>query len=416
MTPARSPFRDVRMKGFAERARVSAALDWVDRAALPLASEMISLEAACGRVLAEEVVATVDVPPFARSAMDGYAVRGLETVGASEYNPLPFRLVGETLPGRPHTGELAAGQTVRIMTGAPVPRGADAVVPAEWAEETAQTVQVQAAVPPGKNVGPIGEDVRAGTRVLPPRRILRPQDVGLLASIGFTQIAVVRAPRVRIIATGNELAIPGAPRSAAQIIDSNSIMLQCLVERDRGTLDSCELVADDREQIRSRLAGGGVDVVLVSGGSSVGAEDFAPALVAELGELAIHGVAMRPSSPAGMGRIGTTLVFLLPGNPVSCLCAYDFFAGRAIRLLGGRSSEWPYRTRIAPVGRKIVSAVGRTDYVRVKFAEDRVEPIGLSGASLLSTTTRADGFVVVPEELEGYPTDSPVTVYLYDAP
>jgi molybdopterin molybdotransferase len=145
----------------------------------------------------------------------------------------------------------------------------------------------------------------------------------------------------------------------------------------------------------------------------VGAEDHAPRLLAQAGELAVHGVAMRPSSPAGMGRIGERLVFLLPGNPVSCLCAYDFFAGRAIRLLGGLGADWPYRTVEAPVARKIVSAVGRVDYCRVRLAEAGVEPLALSGASILSSTTRADGFVVVPGESEGFGPGARVTVHLY---
>jgi molybdopterin molybdotransferase len=152
----------------------------------------------------------------------------------------------------------------------------------------------------------------------------------------------------------------------------------------------------------------------VSGGSSVGSEDHAPTLVAQTGELAIHGVAMRPSSPAGIGRVGEALVFLLPGNPVSCLCAYDFFAGRAIRLCGGRPAEWPHRRRQGIVARKIVSAIGRVDYCRVRLTGEGVEPLALSGASILSSTTRADGFVIVPSESEGYGAGSEVTVYLYE--
>src|SRR5262249_37682635 len=162
------------------------------------------------------------------------------------------------------------------------------------------------------------------------------------------------------------------------------------------------------------LEAAGADVVMVSGGSSVGSEDHAPQLLAELGELAIHGVAMRPSSPAGVGRIGDTLVFLLPGNPVSCLCAYDFFAGRGIRLRGGRSHDWPHRTRQGIVARKIVSDIGRVDYCRVRMAGEEVEPLALSGASILSSTTRADGFVVVPAESEGFGPGTSVTVYLYE--
>ena len=157
-------------------------------------------------------------------------------------------------------------------------------------------------------------------------------------------------------------------------------------------------------------------MILVSGGSSVGTEDHAPRLLAELGELVIHGVAMRPSSPAGAGMIGTAWVFLLPGNPVSCLCAYDFFAGRAIRLCGGLPGGWPHRTRACRLTRKIASAIGRVDYCRVRLDGDQAEPIALSGASILSSTTRADGFVIVAPESEGCGAGAEVTVYLYDAP
>jgi molybdopterin molybdotransferase len=152
------------------------------------------------------------------------------------------------------------------------------------------------------------------------------------------------------------------------------------------------------------------DVELVSGGSSVGQEDHAPLLLAEHGELAIHGVAMRPSSPTGMGKLSDRLVFLLPGNPVSCLCAYDFFAGRAIRLLGGRAAKWPYRQERLKLHRKLVSQVGRVDYARVRIAGGQAEPLAISGASILSSTTAADGFVVVPADSEGYPAGADVNV------
>ena len=157
-----------------------------------------------------------------------------------------------------------------------------------------------------------------------------------------------------------------------------------------------------------------VDVVLVSGGSSVGQEDHAPRLLAEHGELAIHGVAMRPSSPSGMGRFGERLVFLLPGNPVSCLCAYDFFAGRAIRALAGLPIDWPYRSQQLPLARKLVSLVGRVDYARVDVVDGWVKPIAVSGASVLSSTTRAAGFVIVPADSEGHAPETPVEVFLYD--
>jgi molybdopterin molybdotransferase len=262
-------------------------------------------------------------------------------------------------------------------------------------------------------VGRCAEDVRAGSALLQAGRRLRPQDVGILASIGCDRAQVVRRPRVRIVVTGDELAAPGAEKGPYQIYDANSAMLRGLVLRDGAELESLRRVQDDRDAIRETLVAPGVDSILVSGGSSVGAEDHAPSVLAEAGQVAVHGVAMRPSSPAGFGRLGNALVFLLPGNPVSCLCAYDFFAGRALRRLGGRPGDWPHRSQLAVLQRKIASAVGRVDYCRVRLHGEEAEPLALSGASILSSTTRADGFVVVSEESEGYAPGAQVRVYLY---
>jgi len=405
---------DVRMHGFSQRAEVGAVIEWIDEHARRLGPTRIALDRASGRVLAGRVIATIDVPAFDRSAMDGYALRGDETSGASDYNPLAFAIVGQSLPGRPFEGDVPPASAVRIMTGAALPDGADSVVPAEYARESSGQVEITLAVSPGKHVGRLGEDIKAGSAVLEPGRSLRPQDVGLIASLGIAEIEVVAEPRVRVIVTGNEVVSPGMPKGAHQIYDANSAMLRGLVARDGGIIDAHHRLGDDPARIRDALIAPGADVILISGGSSVGSEDHAPRLLAEVGTLAIHGVAMRPSSPAGVGAIADTLVFLLPGNPVSCLCAYDFFAGRAIRLRGGRRADWPHRTRQAVVARKIVSAIGRVDYCRVRVADGEVDPLALSGASILSSTTRADGFVIVPAESEGYAPGATVTVYLYE--
>lgn len=406
--------RDVRMRGFSRRAEVGAVWQWIERHAARLDGEAVPVEQAAGRVLAADATSTLDVPAFDRAAMDGYALRGDETTGASEYNLLGFEVIGRTLPGQPFDGQVGPGRAVRIMTGAPIPAGADAVVPAEYVQETARGIEVSMAFGPGRHIGRIGEDIRCGSQVLAAGRRLRPQDLGVLASLGMAEVQVVRRPRVRIVVTGAEVVAPGRPRAPYDIYDANSAMLFGLVERDGGLVQAHHRPGDDPALIRAAIAAEDADVVLVSGGSSVGSEDHAPRLLAELGELAFHGVAMRPSSPAGAGRIGATLVFLLPGNPVSCLCAYDFFAGRAIRLRGGRPAQWPYRLQRALAARKIVSAIGRVDYCRVRLHEGGVEPLALSGASVLSSTTRADGFVVVPAESEGYGPGAEVDVHLYD--
>jgi molybdopterin molybdotransferase len=330
------------------------------------------------------------------------------------------------------------------MTGAPIPAGADSVLPAESVDlaverglqpaRTPETISAVAEVSPQKNVGHRGEDIVRGTTLLDAGRELRPQDLGVMSSVGHATARVIRRPRVRLVITGNELLPAGSKPHDYQISDANGPMLAALAERDGAVVDFPGLIRDDGDEILAALGVGpaqvgpvlldgpnGPDVIIVSGGSSVGIEDLAPMLVAKHGELAVHGIAMRPSSPTGMGTLGSRLVFLLPGNPVSALCAYDFFAGRAIRALGGRTKEWPYRAVRGTLTRKISSPIGRLDYARVKFdgpstglgAGRRVEPLSVAGASVLSSTTRADGFVIVEQDSEGYAAGADVDVWLY---
>jgi molybdopterin molybdotransferase len=407
---------DVRMRGFAKRHTVPDALAWLDAQLHQLPAEEIPLARATGRVLAASVISEVDVPGFDRATMDGYAVIASETDGASSYNRLPFAVIGDSMPGRPFEGAATSGQAVRIMTGAPIPQGVDAVLAAEWVEiENAgdrPAIQALASVSPGKNIGRRGEDILQGTVLLNAGRALRPQDVGVLSSIGKKHVSVVRRPRVRLVITGNELLPSGTPPSGFQIADANGPMLTALVERDGGEVLFPGLVKDDAATILEAMQTD-ADVIIVSGGSSVGIEDVAPTLVAQHGELAVHGIAMRPSSPTGLGLLDGRLVFLLPGNPVSSLCAYDFFAGRAIRVLGGRGAEWPYRKIIGKLSRKISSPIGRLDYARVKLENGLVEPLAVAGASLLSSTTRADGFVIIGDDSEGFAAGANVEVWLY---
>jgi molybdopterin molybdotransferase len=408
---------DVRMRGFARRQTVDAALAWLDAQLQPLAPELVPLRQAAGRVLAASVVSEVDVPGFDRATMDGYAVVAASTDGATAYTRLQLTVIGDSMPGSHFDGCLSPGEAVRIMTGAPIPRGADSVLPAEWVEaetnhNSPNSVSALAAVSPGKNIGRRGEDIIAGTTLLEFGRVLRPQDLGVLSSIGQGEALVVRRPRVRLAVTGNELLPAGSHSKAFHIVDANGPMLSALIERDGGLVDFPGLVRDDHKAILEALRAD-ADIVIVSGGSSVGIEDLAPMLVAQEGELVVHGIAMRPSSPTGLGRIGHRIIVLLPGNPVSSLCAYDFFAGRAIRALGGRCKEWPYRETRGKLSRKISSPIGRLDYARVKIVDDLVEPLAVGGASLLSSTTRADGFVIVGDDSEGFAAGAEVKVWLY---
>ncbi len=404
---------DVRMRGFAQRTPVAEVTRWLRDDLRMLAGETIVSVTAAGRVLVSPVTSEVNVPGFARAMMDGFALQAADTLGASAYHSLSLQVVGESLPGQPSSASVSAGQAIRIMTGAPIPAGADAVLPVERVRIEAEQVHVLGETSPGKHVAKVGEDIAAGAVVLPPGRRLRPQDIGLLASIGAARVEVVRRVRVRVIVTGNELLPPGGRPHGTNIVDSNSPMLAALIERDGGIVLNPGIIPDDPEEIRAALADQ-ADVILVSGGSSVGKEDHAPRLLAEEGELTVHGIAMRPSSPTGIGRIGNRWVFLLPGNPVSCLCAYDFFAGPAIRVLGGNHWQWPYRRFQGRLRRKLASVIGRVDYARVQVVGGEVQPLAISGASMLSSATRADGFVIIPQDSEGFAEGAEVSGFLYE--
>jgi molybdopterin molybdotransferase len=416
------------MRGFRNRSTVADVLALLERRVLRLGGEPIDFWQAAGRVLAGQIKAAATVPGFDRAAMDGYAVRGEETLGATPYSPAVVRCVGEARPGRDCGATVGPGLAIQITTGSPLPEGADTVVRVEATARQGDMVSIFEATPPGRHVGHRGEDVTAGTVVLPAGRALRPQDLGVLSALGAAAISVIRRPRIVVIVTGDELLAPGTVAQGYQLADMNSVMLVPLVARDGGVARVVGPLPDDRDRLRDAIveAAASADAVLISGGSSTGPEDHAPGLVAELGELPVHGVALRPASPTGLGFIPSrpdpdsssppplVPVVLLPGNPVSCLCAYDFFAGPIVRRLAGRPSGWPHRAIVLPLARKLVSVVGRVDYARVRIDQGRVEPLAVSGASILSSTTRADGFVIVPADSEGYPAGTPVTVRLYE--
>jgi len=404
---------DVRMRGFRERATVETARAFALSGVGPLPGEAVRVTECAGRVLSSDVLSEVDVPPFRRATMDGFAVCAEDTYGASAYDPVILDLIGSSMPGRDEGDPVSPGLSGRIMTGAPVPEGADAVLRAEDAAEKNGHLEVIAPVARAKNIGRIGEDVAIGATVLSKGRRVLPQDAGLLASIGQDPVQVHRRPVVRIIVSGDELLPPGDQPDGFRIVDSNSPMLAALVIRDGGLPEIARL-PDDEDAMRQALARPGADVIVTAGAASVGIEDRVPLLVDELGELLVHGVTMRPSSPTGVGRIEGAPTLLLPGNPVSCLVAYDFFAGPVIRVMGGRPEAWPYPSTTLPLRKRLVSQIGRTDYARVVVADGEVEPVAISGASVLSSVTRASGFVVVPAGLEGYGEGAAVEVHLYE--
>ncbi|MCK6479262.1 MAG: molybdopterin molybdotransferase MoeA [Planctomycetes bacterium] len=411
-------FDDVRMRGFHRRVTLAEALGRIVEGVPPLAAvDEVPLREAPGRLLAADFTASLDLPSFDRSAMDGFAVVAGMTFAATAYDPAVLEVAGESLPGAPWEGVLAGARAVRIMTGAPLPEGADAVVPAEFAEEERGFVRVSGPVSPGRNVGRAGEDVARGAVALEGGRILRPQDAALLAALGAARVPVAPRPRIGILATGNEIVRQGAALAPFHVHDANTPLLQGLAERWGAVAAASTLQPDEAPRIRRALgrllASPGVDIVLATGGSSVGVEDHMPSVVAGEGRLLFHGVALRPAGPVGLGIVSGKPVFLLPGNPVSVLCAFDLLVGPCLRRLQGLPAVEPYARVPLPLTRRLASVAGRTDYARVALAGRGVEPLAVSGASILSSAVRAGGFVVVPPEVEGWDEGETVEVHLY---
>lgn len=402
------------MRGFQERASVDALLELVKKHSSVKRYEQIEVVDSPGAILAEDIISPVNIPGFDRSAMDGFALKGKETFGADSYNPLSLKVIGEVTPGKQFDEEVRKGEAVRIMTGAPVPKGADAVLMAEYAQQNDDIVDVMQAVAPGKNVGKIGEDIRQGEVIFKKDRKIRAQDAAVMSSVGLQSVKVIARPTVDILITGNEILKPGEKPTGVKIVDSNSVLLRNMIKRDGGVVLNIHYLPDQRELIKNALLESTADIICTSGGASVGVEDFAASLVSELGELLVHGISMRPASPTGFGLIGGKKVFLLPGNPVSAMTAYDFFVRTAIQISAGNNPDWPYRKKTVKLSTKITSQIGRVDYVRVKLENNEASLLSSSGASILSSTSRADGFLITREESEGMAAGESVEIWLYD--
>lgn len=314
------------------------------------------------------------------------------------YNPLRFALQAADSALRPATAALVAA-------GAPLPMGADAVLPFSAGQADGAYLEVTGAVAEGVGVEDEGQEVRAGTTPIATGRALRAEDLGLLASLGLERVPVTRRPRVRLVIAGPK----GVGRG-----DADGAMLEALVARDGGIVEAVVRGAGAREAIAAAVAGAGADAVLVAGRTGTGPDDEAPLALAGVGDLAFHGVALRPGGSTGMGLVGAVPVVLLPGAPLACLCAYELFGGRLIRRLGGRDPRLPHAVQEVEVGSKIVSAVGLVEVCLVRRVGARAEPVGSAEQAGLGSLARADGFVLVPASLEGHAPGARVTVYLYE--
>jgi molybdopterin molybdotransferase len=357
-------------------------------------------------VVADDVFAPFSIPPFDNSAMDGFAVQARDTSQAGSSRGVELMVVETIAAGEVATHRMESGQAIKIMTGAPIPEGADAVVQSEHTRETTGSVQILEPVKTGKNIRRAGEDVTAGARALAAGSVLGPAEVGLLVGLGLSSVSVNRRPRVAIVSTGSELVELGQELGPGQIHNSNGYVLCALCRQLGVEADMLGIVPDDYEATRAALAKGlERDVLITSGGVSVGEFDFVKEVHAELGvRQLLWGVAMKPGKPLVFGVRGSTLVFGLPGNPASAMVSFELFVRPALlRLMGHRKTSRPLRKAV--VDEDLRNTSGRVHVVRVRAWKEgntwRASTTGDQSSARLRSMVGANGLILVPETAEG---------------
>jgi molybdopterin molybdotransferase len=398
---------------------VRTALDLVLADMHSLGAERIALPQALGRILAEPLRAARDVPPFRNAAMDGYAVLAADVVPARRDAPVSLRVLETVAAGRVPSQRVTPGRATKIMTGSPMPEGADAVVRIEDTEERDGEVRVLASVEPHANVREPGEDMRVGQTVLEPGRTLRPADIGLLASLGVAMLQVRRRPEVAILSTGDELVELGEPLAPGQIVNSNAYTLAAAVEEAGGVPRVLGIVRDTPEATRGAFAEAfAADMVLSTGGVSMGTFDLVRQSLAELGVVErFWQVAQRPGKPLTFSVRGSTPIFGLPGNPVSTLVCFYVYVRPALRaMLGLKQVHLPVVTATAAEG--IRTAEGLTEFTRCTLAGEPgayvARSTGSQSSGVMRSMSLGDGLLIAPPEVRTIEAGSPVRVLLLD--
>lgn len=393
---------------FKERTPVNEALRlFLENISTLRKTEEVPLESCPGRVLAETIISERDVPHYRRAAMDGYAVRAVNTLGASPANPVLLQL----------SDQIEEGGAIWVHTGAAMPEGADAVIMVEDTATAGNLVEIRAQVYPNRNVGQIGEDIKKGDRVFEEGHLLRPCDAAVLASLGFDRVKVFKKPVVAVIPTGDELVsrkkcVDVPP--PGKMIETNGLMSALYVKKWGGIPRCTEIVPDNPDSIKRAVeANLDADMILLSGGTSVGKRDHAPEVLAALGKLLLHGIGASPGKPTAFGIINSVPVVCLPGYPVAGLVALYFFVRPGIRKLAA-IPEVPEPILKRRLAAKISSKIGYVNFIRVAFEGDKVRPLTGAGAGILSSVAKADGYVLVPEDIEGYDEGEEVDVFLIE--
>ncbi len=390
-----------------------------------IATKDISIIDAAGRIIAKDIVSPVDLPDFDRSSMDGYAVIAQDTFGATESLPAYLQVIGEVLMGEEPAIVISKGTAAKISTGGMLPKGADAVVILEHTQAIEKnSIEALYSVAPGENVVQSGEDIKKGEVIIKKGHKIRPQDIGAFAGIGIDRVAVYAKPKVAVITTGNEIIDIKENSRFGCVRDINSYYLSSLINSDGGVPIKKGIIKDDYSELRRTVEESlsEADVVVLSGGSSVGTRDLTAKVINDIGKpgVLVHGVSIKPGKPTIIGVVNKKPVFGLPGHPVAVGVSYGLFVKRVIRSLTGialKDLVFADRMVKARLLKNIASASGREDYIRVEIRNEDGEltalPI-LGKSGLISTLVKATGYIVIPENRLGIEAGEIVEVYLYD--
>lgn len=382
-------------------------------AVVPIARTVrVGLSEADGRVISEDVTATMDVPPFNRAAMDGYAVVAADTFGASAGAPKTLACVDRVFTGQVPARGISAGECIEIATGAPMPDGADAVVMVEETDRSGDAVRVMTPVHPRQHVGRRGADIERGQVVVRAGETLNPARIGALAATGVEDVAVFARPTVAILSTGNEIAGPGRPLGPGQIYDINRFTLETIVRRHGGDPAAMPITADTIEDLSAAIdAASSHDIIVFSGGSSVGERDLILDVLSTRGTVRFHGIAVKPGKPTAFGSVGGTPVFGMPGYPTSCLSNAYMLLVPFLRKMA-RLTEWTPRTVEATLTRRVVSATGRHQFYTVRLVDGRAEP-AFKASGDITSMANADGYIEIPAQTDVVEAGTPVVVKLF---
>jgi len=402
------------MRPIRETIPVDEALALVLDAATPIGrTERVSLWDATGRVIAASPTAAMDVPPFDRAMMDGYAVRAGNTFGAGRYDPKTLRSLEKIFTGQVPTRSIGDGECAEIATGAPMPQGADAVVMVEETERAAgDAVRIFTPVYPGQNVGGRGSDIRQGQAALEIGSVLTPSRLGALAAVGAVEVEVYVRPRIAILSTGNEVVEPGRPLEPGQIYDINRFTLSSIIGAHGGLPVVLPTVQDTIEALSHAIdAALAEDVLVFSGGSSVGERDLIMDVLVSRGEVIFHGIAVKPGKPTVLGRVAGKPVLGMPGNPTSCLSNGYLLLVPMLRRMARLPAFVPQSVRV-PLARRIVSTTGRHQFYTVRIVDGRAVP-AFKGSGDITSMAHADGYIEIPAQVDIVETGEMVDVKLF---